>query len=146
MISKVFKSRFPSCNYVFKDGTSAHFIFGSYATSDETKIAELMAEIKNVGKQASMHEFLFVDENEVEVDSNALTPIEILKAEMYAQAKADLEAAAANKNQTESKSDTGSFSASITSTEGTAGAVDSNSAPVTVGGAKLAALSAAIKK
>ena len=146
MISKVFKSRFPSCNYVFKDGTSAHFIFGKYATSDQSKIDELMDEIKVVGKQASMHEFLFVDENEEEIDSNALTPIEILKAEMYAQAKADLEAAAANKNQTESTSATGSFSASITSTKGTAGAVDSNSAPVTVGGAKLAALSAAIKK
>ncbi len=148
MISKVFKARFPSCNFIFKDGTKADFLFGTYATSDETKIAELMAEIKNVGKQKSVHEFLYVDENEVEIDSNAPTPIEILQRQMYEQARADLLAeAAAGGKLPESTSDTGGIAASFANTQ-TAAAVtaESTGAPVVVGQAKLAALAAAVKK
>lgn len=41
-----FKSSIPSCQYAFKDGTSAIFMFGRYRTDNEAYIAELKHEIK----------------------------------------------------------------------------------------------------
>ena len=41
-----FKSSLPSCQYAFKDGTAAIFMFGRYRTDNEDYIAELKHEIK----------------------------------------------------------------------------------------------------
>lgn len=70
---KVFKSRIPSCRYVFKDGKHAPFIGGEYYTSDTTEIAELKAEI------AANHPFLFIDENKKEIDTDKIDPIEEIR-------------------------------------------------------------------
>ena len=40
-----FKSSLPSCNYAFKDGTAAVFMFGRYRTDNPAYIAELKHEI-----------------------------------------------------------------------------------------------------
>lgn len=41
-----YKSSLPSCQYAFKDGTAAIFMFGRYRTDNEDYIAELNHEIK----------------------------------------------------------------------------------------------------
>lgn len=153
MISKIFKSRIPSCNYAFRSGDTAHFMLGSYATHDPDKIYELMNEVKNVGKTASSHPFIYVDENEQEIDSEALTPFELMKAQAKKEAMEELLAAGMMSNVT-STSDTSGFAASLTDSisAGPTG-MESNGAPVgaalmpqTAGAAKLAALSATSKK
>lgn len=138
MISKIFQSRIPSCNYCFKDGTKADFIFGRYTTANEAHITELMAEIKIIGKELSMNPYLFVDENEQEVDSEALTPFELMKIQAKKEALAELEAAG-KMSDVVSSSDTNSFKASMTNSTGE-NAAESNGAPVTAGLAKLAAM------
>ncbi len=86
-IKKIFKSQMPSCNYVFRNGVVAHFINGKYATDQETEIAEITAEI------TARHPHLYVDANESEIDSEALSPMEIIKQKAVAEYIANMAAA-----------------------------------------------------
>lgn len=138
MISKIFKSRIPSCNYIYKDGTVAFFIQGSYSTPDQKKIDELMDEIRAIGCNASMHPQLYVDETDQEIDSEALTPFELLKQRAKEEAIAELKASGMM-SDTKSESDTSSFAKSMVNSSGE-NAVESNGAPATAGLAKLAAM------
>ena len=89
MISKVFKSHIPAINYFFKNGKQAAFMLGKYVTHVEHEIIELT----EVCATNSPH--FYIDPTDCEIDSEALTPMEIIRQEAYAQAKADLLASGA---------------------------------------------------
>ena len=89
MISKIFKCHLQSCNYFFAGGKQAPFMMGQYVTAIESEIAELTKEVTNG------HPHIYIDANECEIDSEALTPMELLRIEMYEKAKADLLASGA---------------------------------------------------
>lgn len=84
MILKKFKSHILSCAYFTAAGLQVAFINGEYVTGNETVIAELEAEVKNG------HPHIYIDPKDSEVDTEALTPIEIIRQEAYEQAKRDL--------------------------------------------------------
>lgn len=75
---RVFKSNIPSINYIFPWGTVAAFQQGYYRTDDEREVEHLNAEVK------LRHPHIFVDENEREVDSKLVDPMEALKAKIIA--------------------------------------------------------------
>ena len=83
-ISYIFKNRVLNCSYFFKDGTQAAFLAGKFITAVESQVKELMAEVE------SNHPHIYVDKDEATIDSEALTPMEIIKREAVAQAKAEL--------------------------------------------------------
>lgn len=85
-IQKLFKSRMPSCQYFFVDGSRADFVSGRFSTDDEDKIAQLDAEIKK------NHPHIYVDDNEVEVDTEKQDPLEHLRTKFIAEYLASQEA------------------------------------------------------
>lgn len=83
-IQKVFKSTIESIRYIFKDGKHAAFVAGKYVTEIENEIKELMDEIKNEGRDKSSHPHLYVDPTEKEIDTEAPSPIDVIKAKAVA--------------------------------------------------------------
>lgn len=78
-IQKLFKSRMPSCQYFFKDGSRADFVSGRFSTDDAEKISELELELtKN-------HPHIYIDDNEVEVDTAKQDPLEHLRTKFIAE-------------------------------------------------------------
>ena len=121
---KIFKNRVLNCSYHFKDGTQAAFLNGKYSTDVKSRIEELQNEVD------TNHPHIYIDPDEHEIDSEALSPMEVIRQEAYARAKADLLASEVlDKNKT-SESDNGNFAASLTNThniaEGAAGSDSSN--------------------
>jgi hypothetical protein len=90
MISMIFKSNLPSFSFFYKNGMTAVFINGRYMTADEEQKEELMKEVKNVGVHASAHPYIYVDPEEMEIDSEALTPIQLIKLQAKEEARAEL--------------------------------------------------------
>jgi hypothetical protein len=154
-IRKVFKSRIPNSSYFFKDGLQAAFLLGRYETDDTSRIKELQAEID------LKHPHIYIDENEVEIDTEAPTPMERIRMEAYEQAKKDLLAAGALDPNKISTSNSGNFALSAANTttisEGAAasdgasvtqaptGSATQNTGVQTAGLAKLSAMAAALK-
>lgn len=83
-ILKKFKAHIKSCSYFTSKGMQVAFINGEYVTGNEDIITELEAEVANG------HPHIYVDATDAEVDTEALSPIEIIRQEAYAQAKKDL--------------------------------------------------------
>lgn len=75
---RVFKSTFPSINYIFKNGKAAIFQQGVFRTDVEWEIKELEAEV------AASHPHIFIDENEREIDSEMVDPMNALRAKIIA--------------------------------------------------------------
>lgn len=73
-IKKQFKSHIPSCKYIFKNGKEANFIGGKFFTNEESEVAELEKEV------AHSHPHIYIDENEKEVDTKFVDPMEALRA------------------------------------------------------------------
>lgn len=71
-----FKSSLPSCQYAFKDGTAAIFMFGRYLTDNEVYIAELKHEIK------MKHPHITGGE---QIDTAILDPLAGLRAKLRAE-------------------------------------------------------------
>lgn len=141
-ISAIFKSALPSFSFFYKNGMTAVFINGRYVTDDEALIAELAAEIGAVGKGKSRHPYIYVDESEYEIDSEALTPIQIIKLQAKEEARAELlaeqaaaQATAMNAGANVSISKSESFAASLgnSNTIAQAGAAESTGPAVGVG-------------
>lgn len=163
-ISAVFKSPMPSFTYIYKNGMTAVFISGRYTTDNEALVKELFEEVGEVGKTKSRHPYIYVDEDEQEIDSEALSPIELIKLQAKEEARAELLAEqkeataramnpASNVSSTESASFASSVGTSANIAEmlgGTQAAPVTDSAasltPTIAGNAKLAALAASIKK
>lgn len=80
----LFYSVKPSMNYVFKDGSMAHFVGGRYFTKDEAKTKELDAEI------AAMNPFLFRKQEELQVEQEMLDPVAKLRATLRAELLAEM--------------------------------------------------------
>lgn len=78
-IQKLYKSRMPSCQYFFKDGSRADFVNGRFSTDEEDKIEQLDKELK------ANHPHIYVDDNEVEVDTEKQDPLEHLRAKFIAE-------------------------------------------------------------
>lgn len=138
-VSAIFKSNLPYFQYLFKDGVAAIFIEGRYQTSDEQRIRELATEVGDVGKYKSKHPYIFVDEDEQEVDSEALTPLELIKLQAKEEARKELleeqKLAADMVANNTSFSSAVSFANSLNTTEKQTIAVDSAEkkvAPITV--------------
>ena len=68
-IQKVFKSRLTNSTYLFKNGKAAVFSEGRFLTGVPVEIQELMGEIGEIGQFHSNHPSIYVDENEVELDT-----------------------------------------------------------------------------
>jgi len=78
-----FKSSLPSCQFAFKDGTAATFMFGRYRTDNPVYIAELKHEISLRHPHISGGE---------EIDSAILDPLAGLKAKHRAEFLAEIAA------------------------------------------------------
>jgi hypothetical protein len=87
MISNIFKSTLPSVSYFFKNGVQAPFINHKFITSNKDQITELTEEV-NIG-----HPHIYIDPKESTIDSEALTPIELIKKQAKEEAIAELKAA-----------------------------------------------------
>lgn len=87
MISNIFKSTLPSVSYFFKDGVQAAFINHRYTTANPDQIDQLTKEV-DLG-----HPHIYIDPAEATIDSNALTPIELIKKLAREEAIAELKAA-----------------------------------------------------
>lgn len=84
---KLYKSTFPSIQYVMPDGGVVEFVAGRFATAAPKLIAQLDAEI------AAGHPHIFIDKNEKEVDSEAMDPLEVVKRKAVADYIASQKAA-----------------------------------------------------
>lgn len=84
----LFQSNLQSHNFVFKNGTVAHFIRGVYTTDIESEIDELNAEIK------ARHPHIFIDPNRVTIAADELDPMSALKKKLKEEIRAEMEAAA----------------------------------------------------
>ena len=69
---------------------TAVFINGRFMTSEEDQIKELMQEVKQVGVTRSSHPYIYVDETDYEIDSNALSPMEVVRLKAREEARAEL--------------------------------------------------------
>lgn len=141
-ISAIFKSPLPSFSYLYKNGVPAVFINGRYTTDREDQIAELAAEVGAVGVTKSKHPYIYIDEDEQEIDSEALSPIELIKLQAKEEARAELlaEQAAANARALNaganvSETENGNFAKSLgnSNTIAQAGAAESTGPAVGVG-------------
>lgn len=145
-ISKVFKSIIPSMNYTFKDGTTVAFIGGKMVLDAGHYAEEMMEEVVNVGQHKSKHPHIYVDENEQEIDSEALSPIEGLRKQIREEETAKLKAAM---NLAPSESSITGFAASVSNSTNNIQVGDSNSGavatPVPAGASTVAAMVAASK-
>lgn len=126
-IGKVFKSTIPSMNYVFKDGTSIAFLGGKIVLDIEKYSQELLEEVQTIGRHKSKHQYIFIDENEQEIDSEGLSPLEELKAQLKAEA---MEEVKRSMNLIPSDSEQGKFGASLANSKNSANFGDSNSGAV----------------
>lgn len=146
-ISKIYKSPLPSFNYHFKNGMTATFINGRYMTDNTELSDELDKEIGNVGHGRSNHPYIYIDANEKEIDSDALSPMELIKLQAKAEAREELlaeqEAArqrSMDPSQNISESVQSGFARSITTTDNVQEAISGNAAGVkTFNAAKLQA-------
>ena len=113
---KAFKSVTPFMQYAFKDGTMAVFVNHLYHTDDINKINELSEEIGDIGLNKSRNPMLYIDENEQEVDPEALTPAAILEKQIRAKIMAEM-AAASDVNNDRGTTDGAGFSQSIANSQ-----------------------------
>ncbi len=77
-IKKLYKSRLPSCKFLFKNGKEAIFINSEFATDVVSEIEELNVEI------ASGHPHIYIDDTRKEIDTNQMDPLEHIKAKAVA--------------------------------------------------------------
>ena len=125
-IKRIFKCTIPSCSYYFKSGVQAAFLNGKYITENADQIAELEVEVGVPGFGKSKHPHIYVDLDEAEIDTEALSPLEEIKR----QAVADYLAAqkvAMNPANDRGASDTTKFVASLNNTAGIAQAATGGS-------------------
>lgn len=89
-IQKIFKSAMPSFRYFAKNGTAANFVNGRFTTDNKELEEELMEEVREVGRTKSRHPFIFIDESEAELDTEALSPMELIKLQAKEEARREL--------------------------------------------------------
>ena len=83
-IKTLFKSTLPNMGYVFKDGSNAPFVQGRFATEDSTKVAQLKPEA-----ESRANPYIYIDENEKEIDTTLEDRISEAKAKAVQQVLAE---------------------------------------------------------
>lgn len=91
-MAKLFKSSIPNMFMILSSGTKAEFINGMYYTTDEDDAVELNKEIKR-GIAG-----IWVDPNEPEIDTDAVTPYEQLKKKIREELLSEMVSASAHTN------------------------------------------------
>lgn len=124
-INQKYKSRIPSCKYIFLNGKEAAFLQGVFVTGVSSEITQLDEEV------ALGHPTIYRDENDMTVDTEALSPMELIRAQAREEAikvvRAEM-AAATNPSNDRGNSDQGDVGASFANTANIAeGAGDSTS-------------------
>lgn len=89
-IQKIFRSSMPSFKFFFKNGVAAIFMNGKYTTDNKDLEDELFSEVGAVGRSKSKNPFIYIDENEPELDTEALTPLELIKLQAKEEARREL--------------------------------------------------------
>lgn len=89
-IQKIFRSSMPSFKYFFKNGVAAIFMNGRYTTDHKDLEDELMEEVGAVGRSKSKNPFIYIDEKEPELDTEALSPLELIKLQAKEEARREL--------------------------------------------------------
>lgn len=97
-IQKIFKATILSCRFFTKDGVAVNFMNGRFTTDNKRIEDELMEEVGEVGRTKSRHPFIFIDENEAELDTEALSPLELIKLQAKEEARKELLAEIAAQN------------------------------------------------
>lgn len=131
--ARVFRSNIPSVRYIFKNGKSANFLGGKYATDIAHEIQELDYEI------ALRHPNFSANVEEV-VDT--IEPLEALRARFIAEYKAELATNVAKDNDA-GYSDQGKLNVANTTTV-SEGAAGSDSSGGQIGTASTAPASASL--
>jgi hypothetical protein len=119
-VKKLYKSTAPSIKYIFKNGNVAIFIRGCYATSDETEIKELDADLAYIQE-------IYFDEKEPIMTPEREDPIAALKARLREEILA--EEAAKIAKATNPENDFGNYESGKVNAAST-----SDIAPVAAGG------------
>jgi len=99
-IKRVYKSTVPALRYILKDGFNCVFIDGKYITDIELHIKELDEEIGTHGRNKSRNPYMYIDNDEKEIDTEAPTALDLIKQKAKDEARAELlaEQAAAQKD------------------------------------------------
>ncbi len=108
-IKHIFKSRIPSMTYVFQRGAVAHFIGGRFMTDIYEQIAELEAECK------SGNPTIYIDEAEMSIDSDALSPLDTIKKKAVEEYLASVKSATLASNDMGSTEISGKVSGILSS-------------------------------
>ncbi len=97
---KKYKNALPSCNYIFKDGTTAVFKSGEYLTNNPIRIAELDTEVMRG------HPHIFIDPKDNTVTPEDMDPEKRERNKWFAVFQKEQEAAAnRDMGETDRKSD-----------------------------------------
>lgn len=120
-ILHVFKSRIPSCKFLFKNGKEANFIGGRFMTDVQSEIDELQAEV------TLNHPHIYVDSAEAKVDSEKLDPLEEIRKKAVADYLAKQAAAVATSNDRGSTAQGGKLEGIANSATIASGAAGSSS-------------------
>lgn len=89
-IQKIFRSATPSFRFFFRNGVPAVFMNGKYTTDNKELEHELMAEVGEIGRTKSRNPYIYVDENEPTLDTEALSSLEIIKLQAKEEARQEL--------------------------------------------------------
>lgn len=89
-LQKIFKSTILSCRYFTRDGIAVNFMNGRFTTDNKRVEDELMEEVGEIGRTKSRHPFIFVDEQEAQLDTEALSPLELIKLQAKEEARMEL--------------------------------------------------------
>lgn len=89
-IQKIFKSTVSTLRFYCKDGFPVTFVLGKFTTDNKKVEDELMEEVGVIGRHKSKHPYIFIDENESEVDTEALSPTEQLKLQLKEEARREV--------------------------------------------------------
>lgn len=125
-IRKVFHSHVPNSGYFTKNGFHCAFLGGRFETDNEEAIEELNAEIKKG------HPYIYIKADDAEVDTDAPTPIELLKLKAKQEAFDEMVAAGLVDPEKASEYQAGNFAAS-TANSHTIAAAAAGQGPSTAG-------------
>lgn len=131
-MAKLFKSSIPNIFMILASGTKAEFANGIFFTTDEDDIAYLTKEVKRG------HPHIYIDANEPEIDTDAVTPYEQLRKKIRQELMAEMQAAGDVSNQR------GNYDVGTDNNAGIdAGVVTTTKANPSIGGASLTSKPAA---
>lgn len=133
-LQKIFKSTILSCRYFTRDGIAVNFMNGRFTTDNKRVEDELMEEVGEIGRTKSRHPFIFVDEQEAQLDTEALSPLELIKLQAKEEARMELlaEMAAQQARAMDAGANVSSTSAVFAQSLNTTAKQEADAAPATL--------------